>query len=80
MFSRLVLEASIGFEPMNNGFADRPLKPLGQLLMVWYFIILLLKAPLDLHSVHHKHHIPMLGAGSLDNKACADGETRTLTP
>lgn len=28
--SKNKVEACVGFEPTNNGFADRPLRPLGQ--------------------------------------------------
>ena len=31
------MEAAIGFEPMHNGFADRPLKPLGYAAILHFF-------------------------------------------
>ena len=32
-YSERAIEVPIGFEPMKNGFADRPLRPLGHSTM-----------------------------------------------
>ncbi len=45
------MEASAGFEPANNGFANRPLKPLGYDAVLLNILKYYQKMKVNLHSV-----------------------------